>query len=203
MGCHAIELVYVLDPMCSWCWGFRAELQKFTDALGDHEVTYVMGGLAKDSDEPMPDEMRDYVQNAWRAVAARTGAEFNHAFWTTCRPRRSTYPACRAVLAAGLQDAKDSMIEAIQSAYYLEARNPSDDDTLSELAGEIGLDRHRFAVDVTSPAVTDLLRDDLGLRRELGVTRFPTLLLQRSEGCHVLAAGYATADDMRTSMRRT
>ncbi|MDA0321810.1 MAG: DsbA family protein [Verrucomicrobia bacterium] len=197
------KLIYVLDPMCSWCWGFREALQEFTDSLEDHELTYVMGGLAKDSDDPMTDEMREYVRGAWQAVAARTGAEFNHAFWTTCRPRRSTYPACRAVLAAGLQDAKASMIEAIQRAYYLEARNPSDDDALIELAGEIGLDRERFAVDVTSPAVADLLRDDFKLRRELGVTRFPTLLLQRSDGCHVLTAGYATADDMRTAMRRT
>jgi putative protein-disulfide isomerase len=187
--------------MCSWCWGFREALKTFTDSLGNHEMIYVMGGLAKDSDEPMTDEVREYVQNAWHAVAARTGAEFNHDFWTKCRPRRSTYPACRAVLAAGLQGANAAMIEAIQRAYYLEARNPSDYETLTELAREIGLDAGRFACDVCSPEAEDLLHEDFSRRRELEVRSFPTLLLERDGRHEVLASGYASADEMRAVIR--
>lgn len=197
-----VQLVYILDPMCSWCWGFRVGLQDFTDSLGEYEMTCVMGGLASDTDEPMPDDVREYVQNAWRTVAARTGAEFNHDFWTQCRPRRSTYPSCRAVLAAGLQgqDAGPRMIHAIQCAYYLEARNPSDYEILLALAEETGLDRERFAADVTSKAVEKLLQNDFMRRRKLGVRRFPTLLLQSGEDTVVLASGYATAGEMRAAM---
>ena len=36
-----------------------------------------MGGLASDSDEPMPTEMQGYLQSAWQKVAATTGAKFN------------------------------------------------------------------------------------------------------------------------------
>ena len=98
---------------------------------------YVMGGLARDSDDPMPEETRAYVQMNWREVTKTTGAEFNWDFWRKCKPRRSTYPACRAVLAAGAQreDAVPEMFDAIQRAYYREARNPSDIDTLTAVAG--------------------------------------------------------------------
>ena len=32
------------------------------------------------------------------------GVRFNFDFWTHCTPKRSTYPACRAVIAARAQD---------------------------------------------------------------------------------------------------
>ena len=84
------RLLYVVDPMCSWCWGFTGVRAQVSEEFPDHEWQLVMGGLAPDSDEPMEEETRAYVQDAWRAVAQRTGAEFNHDFWTECAPRRST-----------------------------------------------------------------------------------------------------------------
>ena len=129
-----LRLYYVADPMCSWCWGFRPVLQEVVAALPETvPVVYVMGGLAKDSDEPMPEATRAYVQRNWRDVTATTGAEFNWDFWSECKPRRSTYPACRAVLAARAQreDAVPELFDAIQRAYYREAGNPSDIETLT------------------------------------------------------------------------
>jgi protein-disulfide isomerase-like protein with CxxC motif len=57
------------------------------------------------------------------------GTEFNFDFWTKCQPRRDTYKACRAVIAASQQNAEEAMIEAIQKAYYLRAMNPSEHDS--------------------------------------------------------------------------
>ena len=63
-------LYYVIDPMCSWCWAFKPEWEKVRAGLPqDVGVRYVMGGLAPDSDEPMPAQMRDYLQNVWRTIS--------------------------------------------------------------------------------------------------------------------------------------
>lgn len=191
-----VTLYYVADPMCSWCWGFHPVLQRVKAALpADLPLRYVMGGLAKDSDEPMPDDVRAYVQNAWREVAARTGATFNWDFWTRCRPRRSTYPACRAVLCAAAQreDAGPPFFEAVQRAYYQQARNPSDADTLAALAGDLGLDTARFAADLVSPLIDERLQADFALRRRLRVRSFPTLILELDEARTPLAIGYDDA----------
>ena len=128
--CCMNELIYVGDPMCSWCWGFSRALDGVHDLVGEVPIRYVMGGLARDSDKPMLDETRAYIQGQWRMVTAETGAEFNWSFWEVNVPRRSTYPSCRAVIAAGIQGAARLMFEAIQRAYYQQARNPSDLSTL-------------------------------------------------------------------------
>jgi len=175
-------LYHVHDPMCSWCWGYRETWNSLRDALPEAvQVVNVLGGLAADSDQPMPLEQRETIAGYWRAVTAKTGAEFNFDFWAKCTPRRSTYPACRAVLAAASQWAEQAMIDAIQHAYYLLAMNPSDDSTLIELAGELALDQDRFAADLGSPGTQQALEREFSLRRELGVSAFPSLVLKRGE----------------------
>ena len=145
-------LYHVHDPMCSWCWGYRRTWDRLREALPKQvQVVNVLGGLAPDSDQAMPLAQREIIAGYWRDVSSATGAEFNFDFWTQCTPRRSTYPACRAVLAAQRQSAEQDMIDAIQQAYYLRAMNPSDNSTLINLAEELGLNRHQFAADLRSP----------------------------------------------------
>lgn len=182
-------LHYVADPMCSWCWGFAATLAAIESRLvPSARVQLVLGGLAPDSDQPMDDATKVYVQQAWRAVAAASGAVFEHEFWQRCQPRRSTWPACRAVLAAG--EHGRAMFAAIQRAYYLEARNPSDAATLIELAGELGLDVGVFAERLDSDATRAQLAAQFELRDRLGAQGFPTLVLQQGERVEVLARGF-------------
>lgn len=190
-------IYYVADPMCSWCWGFAPVLEAVRRTLPHGlELRYIMGGLAPDSDEPMPAQTREYVQNAWREVEATTGARFNWDYWKKCTPRRSTYPACRAALAAGLQDALQPMFAALQRAYYLEARNPSDTDTHLHLAAELGLDSGCFAADLASQQVQDLLEEHFVQRRMLQVREFPSLLLEKDHSYHWIMRGWATADQV-------
>jgi putative protein-disulfide isomerase len=174
-------LVYVHDPMCSWCWGFRPTLQKLVVSLPERlEVIRILGGLAPDSDLPMAEEMKQNLQHAWQSVQATIpGTEFNFDFWENCQPRRSTYPACRAVIAASLQsiDYDEKMTGAIQYAYYKEAKNPSDDSTLIELAQSIGVDAVVFERDLNSPATHNALAEQVDFSRQLGVQGFPSLLL--------------------------
>lgn len=198
------KLYYVADPMCSWCWGFRPVLQAIVSALPESvRVAYVMGGLAKDSDDPMPEETRAYVQRNWRDVAATTGAEFNWDFWRECKPRRSTYPACRAVLAAKAQreDAVPEMFDAIQRAYYREARNPSDIETLTAVAGSLTppLDVETFERDIGSPEIEAALQAGFNQRRSMGVREFPSVIVKSGDEQTDIVRGWANTE---TAMAR-
>jgi putative protein-disulfide isomerase len=94
-----------------------------------------------------------------------------------CAPRRSTYPSNRAVIAARMQgDDFDEVITGrIQRAYYLQARNPSDNDTLIELAADSGLDAERFGRDLTAAETQQKLLSEIETSRRLGIDSFPSL----------------------------
>ena len=174
-------LYYAHDPMCSWCWGFRPVWERLQTRLpAEVQVQPILGGLAADSDQPMAPDMQSRLQDTWRRIEQRIpGTRFNFAFWETGSPRRSTYPACRAVIAAGAQgpEYESGMVLAIQRAYYKQARNPSDNSTLVELAEELGLDTGRFSSDLAAHATQARLEREIAQSRALGLSGFPSLAL--------------------------
>lgn len=194
------QLIYIHDPMCSWCWGFSptlTQLQKQMPArLG---FTRLLGGLAPDSDQPMPMELQSKLQDTWRRIQTRIpGTRFNFDFWRNCKPRRSTWPACRAVIAARQSDPalELPMIEAIQRAYYLDARNPSDGDTLEALAVEIGLDGPEFADRLNAPQTRDTLEQEIRQARRIGADGFPSLRLQTGDSFWPVPVDYTDVGPM-------
>jgi putative protein-disulfide isomerase len=187
-------LYYVHDPMCSWCWAFRPAWQKIRAGLPPSvHIQYVLGGLAADTDRPMPLELQGKIQGIWETIRKQIpGTKFNFAFWTQCQPRRSTYPACRAIIAATKQGEKfeEAMILLIQRAYYLQARNPSDDSTLIALAIELGLDKQRFIDDLNSLATQKELARQIEFSQTIGTRGFPSLILQHADNYYPLGFDY-------------
>ncbi|MGB0224151.1 MULTISPECIES: DsbA family protein [unclassified Marinobacterium] len=199
------SLIYVMDPMCSWCWAFSKTLDNWLQQHPDLDVLWVMGGLAPDSDEPMPQSMREAIASTWQRIESQTGTRFNYDFWHNNTPRRSTYPSCRAVIAAGElhPQGRQLMSKAIQQAYYLEAKNPSDTNILIERAASIGLDEIQFAELLSSELIDSKLNSELELCKSLGVQGFPALLLVDNESITPLALGYSTLDKIEKRFQET
>ena len=191
---NSTTLFYIHDPMCSWCWGFSHTWNKVKNSLpSEINVQYVLGGLAPDSSEVMPNEMREYIQMNWHKIEQKIpGVSFNYTFWDSCTPKRSTYPACRAVIAVKNQnsDLEQTMVKLIQQAYYLDAKNPSEDDVLISLAKTLDLDIKQFTQDLNSESTQQLLSDDIALMQSLGVSSFPSLVLQTTNGIKSITIDY-------------
>lgn len=190
-------LYYVYDPMCSWCWGFRpawSALQtQLEQVYPELRVEYRLGGLAPDTDEPMANDMRELLKQTWSKISQQLGTEFNFDFWQQNEPRRSTYPACRATLIAREQGLEKEMLLAIQQAYYLEAKNPSDDRTLIELASNLGMSAELFAKALTSEVVEANLLEEINRTRHLPLQGFPSLVLLVNGELYLIDIDYTDA----------
>jgi putative protein-disulfide isomerase len=186
--------------MCSWCWAFRPAFNTLIEKLPKEiNVIRLLGGLASDSDIAMPDNIREYVLQNWRAIEKKVPeTKFNYDFWEQCKPRRSTYPACRAVIAARKQKNKfdTKMTLAIQKAYYLQARNPSDYETLIELAGEIGADKTKFSKDVASSEIDKILKEEIQQSKSLELKSLPSLVFVNGEKKIKIEPDYLDAEVM-------
>lgn len=183
---------YVHDPMCSWCWAHRPQWELLERALHASGVTvhYLLGGLAPDSELPMPQEQVVAISGYWKKIETLLGTPFNHDFWTQNTPRRSTYPACRAVLAAAWQGAEVAMITALQEAYYLRAMNPSDQSTHEVLAQELDLDLAKFVSDLNSQALARAFSEQIKFARSLPIQGFPSMVLRHKEKIYNIVLDY-------------
>jgi putative protein-disulfide isomerase len=193
-------LYYIHDPMCSWCWGFRPVWNQVQDELQDKlHIQYVLGGLAPDTDQPMPANMQVSIRSNWQRIQREIPAtEFNYDFWTICQPRRSTYPSCRAVIACKMQQPllEKDMILAIQQAYYLDARNPSDENVLIQLADDIGLNIDSFVCDFNSKTCNKELERELLLARKLYASSFPALVLSQGSTDNAIHIDYNNSENI-------
>jgi putative protein-disulfide isomerase len=190
--------------MCSWCYGFTKTYDKFIDQLGSEiEVKHLLGGLAPDSDEPMSEETQSMVKGAWHKIEETIpDVNFNFDYWELNSPRRSTYPACRAVIAAREQGEQYDVImtKAIQTAYYHKALNPSDYSTLLQLAVEIGLDADLFTSDVNSSRTQEILLSEIKQVRQLKVNSFPSIVVKTDQSIHSVPIDYLDAEVMIDSV---
>ena len=160
-------------------------------------MDYLLGGLAPDSNQPMPIETREYVKGNWKRIQEMIpDTRFNYDFWTSCEPKRSTYPACRAVICAKQQhpDFENLMIYGIQKSYYLEAQNPSNEDVLIDIAKKLGLDIDKFKIDLKSLQVNEILLNEIKLARSMEMNSIPSLALQVNSTLKVIDIDYLDAN---------
>src|SRR3954452_13061766 len=90
----AVRARYHTDPACSASWAAEPRLRRLMVEFGDElEITYVMGGLAR--------EFGDHSQlvMSWLEHSAESGMPVDPRIWSNGAPR-SSYPACIAVKAA-------------------------------------------------------------------------------------------------------
>ncbi|MDQ6983350.1 MAG: DsbA family protein [Ghiorsea sp.] len=200
MSTKKTTLYYAHDPMCSWCFGFRPVWQEVTAWCQEKvNIEYLMGGLAPDSDDIMPQSMQSDIQSYWKKIELSIpGTQFNFDFWKSNQPRRSTYRSCRAVICTRVQQPKKltEMIRLIQNAYYQNAKNPSDREPLIECAKQCGLDIERFSQDLDAPYTKDLLRLEMLQCHQLGLNSFPSLLLEKQGEFTSIALDYNNAQNI-------
>jgi putative protein-disulfide isomerase len=116
------ELIFVLDPMCSWCWGFAPVIEELRTTLnGEYTFSLVLGGLRTKGEMPWDESSQAYLQEHWKQVSQRTGQAFSDTLFEKEFFDYDTYPACKAVITVrelfGMQSAFD-YLHTIQEAFY-------------------------------------------------------------------------------------
>lgn len=206
------HLIYIADPMCSWCYGFGPQLNALLDALPEAQLDIVTGGLRAYNAEVMDETKKATILTHWKHVAQASGLPFSTA--GIARPGfiYDTEPACRAVVAARiLGDGLPSrsildVFHAIQHAFYAEGR----DVTRLQVLAEIGAaalaaafcrngmngpaiaapDSADFLSTLSAASTISETRQDFMQAQRWGIQGFPALVLEHDATLHLICSGY-------------
>ncbi len=200
------RLLYVMDPMCSWCWGFApvAEaLVKQAQAAGV-ELHLVMGGLRTGSGAALEPTTRRYILEHWQAVTETTGQAFRLEGALPDGFVYDTEPACRAVVTARslAPDCAWTLVGLIQRAFYVEGRDVTQASVLVELAEKAGLPRIEFAGAFDTAEQHVATAADFTWVQDLGIAGFPTLLAERKGQLALLTNGYQPLSELSPLLGR-
>jgi len=191
-----VRLVYIADPMCSWCYGFGPELAKLLARHPDAAIDIVMGGLRPFNTQPTTREFREMLRGHWHHVATASGLPFSEAALERPGFVYDTEPACRAVVTARNVDAPKALgyLKAVQAAFYRDGRDVTRGDELADIAGECGFQRDTFRMHLDSEIMREHTREDFARTQSLGVGGFPTLGVVHGSQLYLVTSGYVTDD---------
>lgn len=161
------RLLYVMDPMCSWCWGFAPVAEALSRQAAADGVAFhlVAGGLRAGHGAALDPNTRGYILGHWQTVQQTTGQPFR---FDDALPEGFVYdtePACRALVAARSLDE--------ESAW-----------PLSKAAA------NSMRGIPTASARSASTAADFAWVQDLGIAGFPTLLAERNGQLALLTNGY-------------
>lgn len=187
------EIVYVGDPMCSWCFGFAPVIQELHARHKDQvRMTLRMGGLHPGNDYIVENGYREFLRGHWTEIGERTGQKFSLDILDRGPWIYDTELACRAVVAVRRlrPGAEWAYMPLIQAGFYTLNRDPHDPETFALPAGEVGIGREEFLAAYHDPATRQETAADFGWARSMGINGFPTVVVHDARGWALLTNGY-------------
>jgi len=199
----AHTLIYVVDPMCSWCWGFSPVWEKIRKQYETQASFQLMlGGLRPGNTERFDESRRAYILQHWHAVHERTGQPFNFDFRMGPTFTYDTEPASRAtVVTRQLVPGKEwDFLRSVQEAFYVQNADITKTEILEEIALTLGMETLQFRQVFHDSQTKQFLWDEFGQARQLGVDGFPTLLGRHGQSVSTLMHGYRDFETLVSSI---
>ncbi len=201
------HLLYVADPMCSWCYGFGPVIAEIADHFGDRlPVQLMMGGLRAGNTQPMTAADKSTIAGHWQKVQQATGQPFD---FDSFKAREGwiydTEPACRAVVTMRLLNPKYALAykALVQRAFYAEGRDTAKESVLADVAAETGVDREMFFAEMISDEARLMTQRDIASAQNAGIRGFPTLLAGDGMGKYLLVTnGYRPLDGLTDALEK-
>ncbi len=187
------EIIYIGDPMCSWCYGFTNVIQTIKENYMDRaKVTLVMGGLRPDGTHVVDDEYSNFLKEHWREISEKTGQPFELSILDNTGWIYDTEKPCRAVVVMRRlkPEVEWEFFAATQKSFYHQNHNPNDPESFARIAATFDIDVQAFLQAYHDEANIEATQDDFRWARSAGVNSFPTVLLRDERGLGVLTVGY-------------
>ncbi|KFA87558.1 DsbA family protein [Archangium violaceum] len=206
------EVLYVGDPMCSWCWGASPGLRQLEAAANRRGLPFrvLVGGLRPGGGDAWTERFRGFLRHHWEEIAARTGQPFSTRFLDRAAFNYDTEPACRAFLimrgmlaeTSGPATRAYEVFAAIQQKFYAEGQDPTVASFYENICAARSLDFGVFLERFSQAAAKRATANEFQEVRALGVSGFPTVLFRGGAGLAVLASGFATGTHLVEALVR-
>jgi putative protein-disulfide isomerase len=204
-----MNLIYVGDAMCSWCYGFAKPLDELLADPQDAaplQLALVMGGLRPFTTEPIAPERANELAGHWHRVEEVSGQPFTQAPDTAMHQPGFIYdtePASRATVVVRSLWPQHvwRYFKTVQHAFYAEGKNVTEPGVLADVAEQLGLPRIEFAKAYASKEMREATLQDFQQSQSWGIRGFPTLVAEHGDHLHLVGSGYMPIDALREKLR--
>jgi putative protein-disulfide isomerase len=194
------KLIYVGDPMCSWCYGIAEELEQTTKHYkGILDLEIIMGGLIAGGGEEWNSQFKEFLKHHWEDVGMRSGQPFKFDILKWDEFDYDTEPSCRSVVTIQSIDPDKALLffKEVQKGFYLKNKDPKLVDFYKDICTRFNIDFELFKSKFDSDEMKAATQQHFQRSQQMGVRSFPTILIEHNGQLHLVASGYSTFEKMR------
>ncbi len=196
------HLIYIGDPLCSWCYGFGPEIAGFMKAIPEPKLDIVMGGLCAYGKQTITPEFKGVLFTQWLKAKEACGLSFNtagleHPGWVY-----DSEPICRAFVSAHMlyptlpNMSNLALFGSLQQAFYAHGLDVSQGEVLAQVVSNC-LNRHKhpctqqqiLAIWESEQAKINT-KANFTQAEHWGMSSFPSMLVVKDERLLLLSSGY-------------
>ena len=201
-----LEIIYVSDPMCSWCWGFAPVIEQIRrDTKDVAAFRIIVGGLRPgDAAQKMDAHLKATIREHWQHVQEATGQPFNFEFFERTDFVYDTEPPARAVVTVRhLAPEKElTFLHALQHAFYSRNLDITAVSNYEDILRQYSLDSVAFLAAFQADEMKTAMRRDFEEARQFGIHGFPSVLLRNGRKMALLSRGYQSFENLSPHIRR-
>lgn len=196
------EIIYVGDPMCSWCWGISNHLRKLKEHFAHFQFRVIVGGLRPGGGDPWNAQFKEFLKHHWEEVNKRSGQPFGEKLFQQEQFNYDTEPPCRAVVASRrwMRTYEFDFYEAVSRKFYVDNEDPNKDDFYRSICKRFAIPFEEFIQVFHSEEIKQQTLADFQQNREWGVRGFPTVLFRVDQQLFQVNHGYAEYSTMKSTI---
>ncbi len=192
-----MKIIYVYDALCGWCYGFSPVITDFESKYSKTlKFEVISGGMITGSKIGPIGDVAPYISWAYKEVENTTGVKFGKDFLDkTLKDGEVIFTSIPTAIALSVfkelnQSNSLQFATKLQSAIYYNGIEPENFEEYGNIASKYGIDSASFVRKMREPRYSRLAEDDFKKTSALGVTGFPTILLEIDGVHHKIGNGY-------------
>lgn len=197
-----MKLIYVMDPLCGWCYGNTVNTNKLYEKYKDVlEFEILPAGMwTGDNARKQSKAMAEYIKKHDLQVQQSTGTPFGETYFKLIADENiildSEVPSRAIVTVKNIWPmyALEFSIE-VQRARYWFGKDLNVEETYLSICEELKLDKQQFLESFHSEPIKKGTLEAFELARQYAGS-YPTLLLEKNGEHHVLEQGYASFENI-------
>ncbi|MFD2825332.1 DsbA family protein [Leeuwenhoekiella polynyae] len=205
MNTENLNLIYIWDGYCGWCYGFSTELTKFLDSHPELPIRVLPGGLFT-GEKSLSISNYPHIPGANERIHQLTGAKFGASYNQLLEDGNfilNSEDAGKGFVALKhFAPAKQyEIVYAMMKLFYQDGKSLSNPETFGELAEDFGLNSKQVKAFYHIEEALNETRKLFAEVQEIGVNSYPTLLVQKGEELIKIGGGVARIEKLEENFQ--
>ena len=185
-----MKIYYLFDPLCGWCYGASATLQKLNEI---YPLTLTPTGLFYQSGRKMDADFARYAWSNDQRIEKLTGQPFSQAYLENVLQGEGEFDSANSLLAltAVQQIAPEQelvVLSALQTARYVDGLDNADLAVVEQVLHKLNLSQAvpLLSEQSSQTALEQRLQFGQQLAHHCGVHGVPQLIVEKDERLHIV-----------------